>query len=202
MKNTFLKTITLIAITIAVIFLSKKIIANKEKTEEKVTSNMVITNSTDTTSSNSQNNSKVDTSLFEKAYVKRVVDGDTIVVTINDEDYKVRLIGIDTPESTTEIEPYGKEASSYTTSKLTGTTIYLEKDVSETDKYGRLLRYVWIDIPNEISENEMKDKLFNANLLLNGYASIFTYPPDVKYSDYFKNFESVARENNLGLWGL
>lgn len=139
---------------------------------------------------------------FQKAYVKRAVDGDTIVVTIDEKDYRVRLIGIDTPESTKQIEPYGKEASNYTSSILTGKTIYLEKDIRDTDKYDRLLRYVWLEIPNEISADEIKKKLFNANLLINGYATLFTYPPDIKYVEFLTLLEREAKRNKIGLWKI
>lgn len=139
---------------------------------------------------------------FKEAYIKRVVDGDTIVAVIDNNEYKVRFIGINTPESTTKIEEYGKEASNYTTSMLLGKTIYLEKDVSETDKYGRLLRYIWLKIPDEINETTIRENMFNANLVLNGYANAATYPPDVSYSTLFIKFEKEAREQNLGLWGI
>lgn len=140
---------------------------------------------------------------FVKATVKRVVDGDTIIVTIdNDEQYRLRLIGINCPEYTSKIEAYGKEATEYTTKMLNGKTVYLEKDVSETDKYNRLLRYVWLDIPNRFSEDEIKKKMFNAILVINGYAQVATYPPDVKYANYFKTFTDIARKNNVGLWKI
>lgn len=148
------------------------------------------------------NESTIDPSTFQEAYVKRIVDGDTIVVTIDGKDYKVRFIGINTPESTTEIEPYGKEATKYTSSMLMGKTIYLEKDVRNTDKYDRLLRYVWLEIPTEISNEEIRAKMFNAILLENGYAKLFTYPPDVKYAKYLEPLEAEARNNSSGLWGL
>ena len=82
---------------------------------------------------------------------------------------KVRFVGVNTPESTTTTEPYGKEASNYTKSQLTGKTVYLEKDVSETDKYGRLLRYVWLNIPKEINDCELRTKMFNAILVAKGW---------------------------------
>ncbi len=143
-----------------------------------------------------------DVSRLEEAYVKRVVDGDTIIATINNEDYRVRFIGINTPESTTKIEEYGKEASKYTTDMLLYKTVYLEKDVSNTDKYDRLLRYIWLEIPNEISKEEITSKMFNAILLKNGYATLYTFPPDVKYVTYLKSLEREARESNKGLWQL
>lgn len=137
---------------------------------------------------------------FIKAYVSRVVDGDTIEVTIDSKKYKVRLIGVDCPEYTSKVEYYGKEATEYTSVMLSNKYVFLEKDISETDKYGRLLRYVWLEIPTLISIDEIKSKMFNALLLDDGYASTATYPPDVKYSKDFKSIAADARENNSGLW--
>ncbi len=134
--------------------------------------------------------------------VTRVIDGDTIEVEMRGETYKVRLIGINTPESTTRIESYGKEASNFTKSQLLGKKVYLEKDVSETDKYGRLLRYVWLKKPSEPTDSEIRTKMFNAILVLEGYAQAATYPPDVKYAEYFAKYEAEARESSRGLWAL
>ncbi|HOP82050.1 MAG TPA: thermonuclease family protein [Fervidobacterium sp.] len=134
--------------------------------------------------------------------VTRVIDGDTIEVEMRGETYKVRLIGINTPESTTRIESYGKEASNFTKSQLLGKKVYLEKDVSETDKYGRLLRYVWLKKPSELTDSEIRTKMFNAILVLEGYAQAATYPPDVKYAEYFAKYEAEARESSRGLWAL
>lgn len=85
---------------------------------------------------------------------------------------------------------------------LTNKIVYLEKDVSETDKYGRLLRYVWLSIPENNTDKEIKSKMFNAILLLNGYGQVMTIPPDVKYSDKFVEYQKIAREQNKGLWAL
>lgn len=139
---------------------------------------------------------------YEKAKVVRVVDGDTIEVNIANKNYKVRLIGVNTPESTTKTEPYGKEASNYTMKMLTGKVVYLESDAGNTDKYGRLLRYVWLQIPKNNSEQEIRNKMFNANLVINGYAQVMTIPPNVKYSNYFVIFQKEAISKNKGLWGL
>jgi micrococcal nuclease len=137
---------------------------------------------------------------LEVATVARVVDGDTFELS---DGRKVRLIGVNTPESTTRHEEYGKEASNYTKSKLEGKQIWLQKDVSETDRYGRLLRIVWLQIPtDDMNESEIRTKMFNADLVLNGYAEPSTYPPDVKYSDYFVKFAREAREKNKGLWAF
>jgi micrococcal nuclease len=137
---------------------------------------------------------------FIKAYVSRIVDGDTIEVIIDSNKYKVRFIGIDCPEYTSKIEYYGKESTEYTTSILNNTYVFLEKDVSETDKYGRLLRYVWLEVPKSNSNDEIKTKMFNAILVINGYASDVTYPPDIKYSLKFNSFAADARNSNMGLW--
>lgn len=134
------------------------------------------------------------------ATVSRVVDGDTIELS---DGSKVRLVGVNTPESTTKTEKYGKEASDYTASKLEGKQVWLQKDVSESDRYGRLLRIVWLDIPtDDMTESEIRSKMFNADLVLNGYAEPSTYTPDVKYSEHFVKFAREARENSTGLWAF
>ena len=135
---------------------------------------------------------------LEAVTVERVVDGDTLKLT---DGRRIRLIGINTPESTKRTEKYGKEASQYTTSKLNGKQVWIQKDISETDRYDRLLRIVWVDIPtDDLDENEIRTKMFNADLVINGYAEPSTFQPDVKYSDYFIKFAREAREQNTGLW--
>ncbi|KAF0816626.1 hypothetical protein KIS4809_4548 [Bacillus sp. ZZV12-4809] len=137
---------------------------------------------------------------LESVVVGRVVDGDTIETT---DGRKVRLIGVNTPESTTRVEEYGKEASQFTKSELTGKKIWMQKDVSDTDRYGRLLRIIWLDIPaDDLDEDEIREKMFNAHLVLKGYAEPSTYNPDVKYSEYFRKFGREARDSNKGLWAL
>ena len=124
-----------------------------------------------------------------KAKVVRVIDGDTIEI---EGGIKVRYIGIDTPETVDPRKPvqcFGKEASAKNEELVGGKEVKLEKDVSETDKYGRLLRYVWVG-----------DLLVNEYLVKEGYAQVSTYPPDVKYQDRFLAAQKEARENNRGLW--
>lgn len=140
---------------------------------------------------------------LEKAVVAKHIDGDTSVVKLeNGKEEKVRLIGVNCPESTKEHEPYGKEASDYTKSQLIGRTVYLEKDVSDKDQYGRLLRYVWLEPPVDTGEQEVRTKMYNAILALNGYAVPYTFPPDVKYRDYFRQFSKEARTASKGLWKI
>ena len=115
---------------------------------------------------------------------------------------KVRFIGVNTPESTKEVETYGKEASAYTKSRLDGRKIWLELDVEERDRYGRLLAYIWLEQPASDSEAEVRARMFNVELLLNGYAQVMTVPPNVKYVDLFVELQREAREAGKGLWGL
>ncbi len=135
----------------------------------------------------------------------RVVDGDTIEVEITDRIdgpgaggaaigalEKVRLIGIDTPESVrpgTPIECFGREASAAAKALLERRDVWLVKDVEERDRYDRLLRYVY-----------MQDEMANARLVVNGYANAFTYPPNIRHSELFVQLQREARENDRGLW--
>ncbi|QUI25723.1 thermonuclease family protein [Vallitalea pronyensis] len=140
---------------------------------------------------------------YDVGIVSRVVDGDTIAVTINGKEEKVRFIGVNTPESVgryaNKPQPYGKEASAYTKAQLDGKKVYLQKDVSDRDKYGRLLRYVWLGEPDK---SKLEEQMFNAILIKEGYGNVMTYPPDVKYSKIFVRLEEGARENDRGLWAL
>ena len=141
---------------------------------------------------------------YESATVTRIVDGDTIVVEVSDRapgpgagdagngEHKVRLIGIDTPESVdprSPVECFGTEASEAAAALLEGAEVRMVKDVSETDRFGRLVRYVYVG-----------DEMANARLVVNGYATAFTYPPDVRHSDLFLELEREARDAERGLW--
>lgn len=129
------------------------------------------------------------TGALVQAVVKRVIDGDTIELT---DGKKVRYIGMDTPETVHPEKPvqcFGKEASEENKRLVEGQTIRLEKDVSETDRYGRLLRYVYLD-----------GIMVNDTLVRQGFAYASTYPPDVKYQDQFSTAQKEARENMRGLW--
>ncbi len=121
--------------------------------------------------------------------VANVVDGDTIKL---ENGQVVRYIGIDTPETVHPSKPvqcFGKEASAKNKELVNGKEVRLVKDVSETDKYGRLLRYVYVG-----------DTFVNDYLVRNGFANSSTYPPDVKYQEQFKKAEEEARTNKRGLW--
>lgn len=129
----------------------------------------------------------------EKYPVLGVVDGDTIDVQIGGQRVRVRYIGINTPETvhpTRGAECFGAEASARNKALVSGQFVRLEKDVSETDKYGRLLRYVYVD-----------DFMVNEMLVAEGYANVSTYPPDVRYTERFRTAEAAARAAGKGLWG-
>lgn len=143
---------------------------------------------------------------FTEAKIISVTDGDTVTARINNKDYELRMIGVDTPETVHPSKPvafYGKEASEFSKNKLRGKTVYLEKDVSERDRYNRILRYVWLSKPanpKKPSFEDVRDKMFNGILLRDGYANLATLPPDVKYLNYFQKIARTAETNQIGLY--
>jgi len=122
----------------------------------------------------------------DTARVTQVIDGDTIVIEGN---YRVRYIGIDTPETYPELEAFGLEAWQANRELVEGKIVYLERDVSEVDKYGRLLRYVYVD-----------DVFVNAELVKQGLAHAQAYPPDTEHQDYLEALEQEARQAGRGMW--
>ncbi|MEN9582470.1 MAG: hypothetical protein RL641_424 [Candidatus Parcubacteria bacterium] len=126
----------------------------------------------------------------ETALVTRIVDGDTIVI---DGKTTVRLIGIDTPEkdtTTTDPECWNQEASQKTSDLLLGKTVRLEKDISEVDRYGRLLRYVYLG-----------DVFINEELVRSGDAIAKAYPPDIREKALLTLAQTEAKAEMRGLWG-
>lgn len=129
---------------------------------------------------------------FQEATLVRVIDGDTIVVNINNEEYTVRLIGVNTHESVHPDSIKNTEAgilsSEYTKNLLMNTqTLYLDKDISETDIHGRLLRYVWLERPiNKYNIEEVSKKMLNGILVKEKVAEPVEYEPDTAYADIFE----------------
>lgn len=129
--------------------------------------------------------------------VTKVVDGDTFWADDGSEKgVKVRLIGVDAPESRNVFKKkkgyYGKEAKAYLSNLFEGQSVRLEYDVDSLDQYDRTLAYVYLT-----------DGTFvNADLVKNGYAMVMTVPPNVKYADEFVRYQKEARENNRGLWKM
>ena len=131
------------------------------------------------------------------ATVIRVIDGDTFLLDFEGEEQRVRLIGVDTPESVAPANyskantSEGKEVSEIVKDKIReGDRLYYEYDVEKTDKYGRTLAYLYFD-----DETMIEDWLIE-----NGYANVATYPPNVKYSEHFAELAHEAAENGVGLW--
>lgn len=123
----------------------------------------------------------------QSAVVTRIIDGDTIEVDIDGQTYRVRYIGIDTPEYDQYLGP---EATEYNRALVEGKTVYLIKDVSETDVYDRLLRYVYL-----------ADGTFvNAELVRGGYAQAKSYPPDTLHHQQFVELQQIAESQKHGLW--
>ena len=128
--------------------------------------------------------------------VTKVIDGDTIIVSIGGKPYHVRYIGMDTPEDVkpnTPVQFMSKEAAAANAALVAGRTVTLERDVSETDRYGRLLRDVWVDRGGHLV-------LVGLELVRTGFAHVTTYPPDVKYVDELLAAERSARSAEIGLW--
>jgi micrococcal nuclease len=125
----------------------------------------------------------------QTAKVVEVVDGDTIRVEMNGNVYPVRYIGIDTPESTNQTEPFGKEASQKNSELVSGQNITMYRDVSETDQFDRLLRFVFVG-----------DKFINLELVKQGYARAFRYPPDTSCATVFQQAQDEASAIGVGMF--
>jgi endonuclease YncB( thermonuclease family) len=133
----------------------------------------------------------------EPASLVSVSDGDTIRVNVGGREETLRLILIDTPEThdpNNQHECYGAEATAFLEGLLPrGSELYLETDVSERDRFGRLLRYVWLDRGDEVY-------LINEAMVRSGYAAQSTFPPDVKYEERIQEAARFARAHGYGLW--
>ena len=130
--------------------------------------------------------------------VSKITDGDTFcVMTKNSEKFKIRLIGIDAPESYNvgkkfRKEYFGKEAKIFVTNLLKNKKVKLIFDVQKTDRYGRILAYAYL-------ENGV---FLNQYLVENGFAVVATFPPNVKFVEVFTKAEKSARNKKLGLWNM
>jgi micrococcal nuclease len=129
------------------------------------------------------------------ATVSKVIDGDTVHVTIGGRTEEIRLIGVDTPETvhpTKPVECFGPEASQHTKGLLPrGTRVYLVRDVESRDRFGRLLAYVY----------RVSDNLFvNHDLVFGGWARPSPYPPNTTLETVFAEASAHAQSNQLGLW--
>lgn len=133
----------------------------------------------------------------EEARVVRIVDGDTIIIDRGQGRERLRYIGINSPESIkpdTPVEFMAKEASAANAALVEGATVQLESDVSDRDRFDRLLRYVWLRAGDGWI-------FVNLELVRQGYAQVSTFPPDVRWRDVFRDAQRGARDSGLGLWG-
>jgi len=134
----------------------------------------------------------------EKVTLIRVVDGDTLLVKRDGKEERVRLIGVDTPESVNPDESKnteeGKVASDFTKSLMKGvSSVYLEYDTTERDQYERVLAYVYF-------EKGADTYMLNEYLLREGMAQVMTVPPNVKYEARFLKLQKKAQDNEVGFW--
>lgn len=123
------------------------------------------------------------------AKVVRVIDGDTIEIEGGE---KVRYIGIDAPETVEpgkSVQCFGREATAKNKELVEGKTVRLKKDLTDRDKYNRLLRYVFVG-----------GNLINAELVQLGFARAWAYPPDLKYQDQINAAQQAAQKSRSGLW--
>lgn len=129
--------------------------------------------------------------------VKKIVDGDTFWIDDGSlKGIKVRLIGIDAPESRKTFKKeagiYGKESKAFLIQLLKGKRVRLVYDINQLDQYGRTLAYAYLE----------DGKFVNAELIKNGYAIIMTIPPNIKFADHFYQLQVHARKTKKGLWNL
>jgi micrococcal nuclease len=138
---------------------------------------------------------KSNTNLFIPAKITKVIDGDTMDVSIDGKEDKIRLLLVDTPETHDPDKPvqqFGPEATKFATDTLEGKDVKLEKDVSDRDKYGRLLVYLWLG-----------DKMFNEMLLEKGFARVaYVYPPNTKYVNEFRKIQEKPQQSGIGIWSI
>ncbi len=142
----------------------------------------------DSSLSNAESAAKAEIPEGERAQVTHIFDGDTIEVELDGRTYRLRYIGVDTPERE---EPFYKDAADFNRDLVKDQTVILVRDVSDTDRYGRLLRYVYLE-----------DGTFvNAELMRGGFARLVTFPPDVAQTDYLRGLQTEARDAGAGMWG-
>lgn len=181
MRRDLFSYITVLIIFIGAFFLSPKQLRIVQ---------IALTNISPSTALTSQT-----TMLTSNVKVSRVIDGDTVQLETGE---TLRYIGIDTPETKHPKKPvqcYGEEAYQANKKLVEGKTVRIVKDVSEVDRYKRLLRYVFV-----ATQSSPAGILVNDYLVRNGFAFATTFPPDVAKADQFIEAQREAREKSLGMW--
>lgn len=183
---------------------------------DSVTQSIAVQNSSEqsaaTQSSSAKNNKQPEKTTFPESIVKiqkegivpfgyiktsvtKFIDGDTFHIKYDNQDYKVRMLDIDTPESVksgVDTQPYAKEASDFTKETLSGEKIKLVFEKDTTDQFGRLLAHVILE----------DGTYYNALMVQNGYAIAVFYSPNILLKDYYYELQSKAIENEKGFWQL
>lgn len=142
---------------------------------------------------------------LEYATVDYVIDGDTVDVLVGGDELRVRLIGIDSPESASRDEakntPEGAEATAFVRELLPqGRGVYLQRDEEDADKYGRSLRYVWLEAPRDAYDSgEVAAKMANSLIVEAGYADTLRYWPNTSYEEELEAAKRRAIEANAGV---
>jgi endonuclease YncB( thermonuclease family) len=140
-------------------------------------------------------NNEVSEDNYIQAKVVRVVDGDSVKGSFGNQEETIRLLLVDTPETVhpdKPVQPFGPESSDFAREMLEGKDVQIEIDVSERDKYGRLLAYLWIG-----------DEMFNELLLEQGLARVaYVYPPNIKYVEQFRDTQKKAQLAGIGIWSV
>lgn len=142
---------------------------------------------------------------FTEATVIEVIEADTLVLSVNGVEKNVRLLGLEAPKTKDPFHPtqfFAQEAFDFAVEKLSGKTVYLEQDISEKDEDGRWLFYVWLKKPNIVpaTPQDVQDRMFNARLLINGFAKPAAYFPNVKYELTLQSLAKQAQEQYWGVW--
>lgn len=143
------------------------------------------------------------TAAMSPATMIRVIDGDSVLFQLADgEKEEVRLIGLDAPEMQPQRDAYATESAKYVTAQLREhPKVFLEKGADTRDKYGRLLAYVWFSEPKRSpSSADVREKMLNAKMLLDGFAKLYSKAPNTRYAALFHAYASYAKAAGRGLW--
>ena len=194
-KHIFLKLCSMGAFVLLAVWLLQSAKINSDVDSNNTSTTPTTALSYFDTAAESQSSAVSETDL-DPVTIVRVVDGDTVIVeNLKNEQIRVRFIGIDTPESVNPDESKNTEegvaASEYTKSRLIpGNTIYLQYDEQRYDQYDRTLAYIWLQSDVDISNpDNVKSYMYNAELIISGYAVAKEYPPNTLYSELFTSLE-------------
>lgn len=133
---------------------------------------------------------------YEQSKIISVIDGDTVLTATGE---KVRVIGINTPELSCN-ELLSKDAKNFAEEKLLNKVVFLEKDEQLVDKYGRKLRYIWLDIPKNVDFKSVSTMNYSGLALESGLARTYTFNPNNKYKIFFDDIQRESKKRLKGMW--